>query len=241
MIDAERMLGSLVRNALSEGTGLGRGRGRKRKRRGSILGPAGKGALAMGALGVALGAWEHFSQKQAGSTPAGAGSHQPPSPPPLPPRADPPPLPPLPNVADEPQPEAPAGDDGDDEALLLVRAMIAAANADHELDDDERARILQALDEADAAEEDRAFLLAELESPLGLGALADQATTPELATQVYLASCLAIEIDSRAERNYLDRLAGRLGLTPEQAADLEGQIAETEEEAAGDSPGEGES
>lgn len=235
MIDAERMLGSLVRNALSEGAGLGRKRGRKRKRRGrgSILGSAGKGALAMGALGVAFGAWEHFSQKQAQSFPAGAGPGQPPPPPP----ANPPPLPPLPTAAAEPTPEA-AG--GDDEALLLVRAMIAAANADHELDADERARILQALDEADAGEKDRAFLLAELESPLGLGALADQATTPALATQVYLASCLAIEIDSRAERNYLDRLADRLGLTPEQAAELEGQIEETEETATADSPGEGE-
>ena len=232
MIDAERMLGTLVRNALSEGTGLGRGggRGRKRKRRGSILGPAGKGALAMGALGVAFGAWEHFSQKQARSVPAGAGPGQPLPPPP----ADLPPLPPLPNAAAEPPPDA-AG--GDDEALLLVRAMIAAANADHELDDDERARILKALDEAEAGEEERAFLLAELESPIDLASLAERAATPELASQVYLASCLAIEIDSRAERNYLDRLARRLGLTLEQAAELEGQIEGTAVDPSGEANG----
>ena len=63
MIDAERMLGSLVRSAMSGD----KRRGRKRRRRrggghlgASLLGGAGKGALAMGALGVAMAAFEHL-------------------------------------------------------------------------------------------------------------------------------------------------------------------------------------
>ena len=39
-----------------------------------------------------------------------------------------------------------------------------------------------------------------------------QASSPELAVQVYAASLLAIEVDTAAERAYLRDLAARLGL-----------------------------
>ena len=241
MIDAERMLGSLVRGAMRGGRGIGRGRRRKRKGvAGSLLGGAGKGAVALGALGVAMAAYEHFSQKRAGAAAAAGAVPPPPTPPPagLPPLptspsgAVPPPplgaaLPPPPSAAPVPPPPpgaAPARSD----ALLLVRAMIAAANADHDLDDEERGRILQALEDARASDEDKAYLRRELEEPIDLATLAAAATTPELASQVYLASCLAIDIDTRAERNYLDRLAGRLGLEPERARELEGMVGSEE-------------
>lgn len=222
MIDAERMLGSLVRSAM----GGGRRRGRRRRRR-SWMGSAAKGALGLGALGVAVAAFEHFSKqsgsasKFTGGTPAAPPGGAPPPPPPGPRAASAPPPPPPGAVASP----AAAGAGGREEATLLVRAMIAAANADHELDEEERRRILEALEEADASEEDKAFLRGELENPIGLAALAAEATTPELASQVYLASCLAIEVDTRAERAYLDRLAERLGLAPERAAELESMTA----------------
>lgn len=218
MIDAERMLGSLVRNAMRGGRGLGRrGRGKRGRKGlgGAILGGAGKGALALGALGVAMAAFEHLSGKQATASQF-SGSR--PAPPPASPPAALPPLPPLPTGAPPPPPPPPQQQQ---DALLLVRAMIAAANADHELDAAEQDRILDALAEAEASEEDKAFLLQEIEEPIDLAALAASATTPELASQIYLASCLAIDVDTRAERNYLDRLARRLGLEPERARELE--------------------
>ena len=245
MIDAERMLGSLVRNAM----GGGRSRGRRRRRRGSsLLGGVGKGTLALGALGVAIGAFEHFTQKQAG---AAAGASPAPAQPPLPPiptlpprntqaagSASLPPLPPLPagaapaSTAPPPAPAAAGSDSG--EALLMVRAMIAAANADHELDDDERRRILGALEDAEAGEEEKAFLLREIEEPIDLATLTAKASTPELANQVYLASLMAIEVDTRAERNYLDRLARKLSIEPERARELEAMLGG---EASGDDQG----
>ncbi len=195
--------------------------------------------MALGALGVAIGAFEHFAQKQGGAATAGASPApaQPPLPPvptlpgtdtpaaaqpPLPPL---PPLPPIP-VSDSPAPDPPSqastpAGSAADEALLMVRAMIAAAHADHELDEDEGGRILVALEGAEAGEEEKAFVLRELEDPIDMTTLAAQATTPELANQVYLASLMAIEVDTQAERNYLDRLARRLGIEPEQARELE--------------------
>ena len=217
----------------------------------SLLGGASKGALALGALGVAMAAFEHFSEKKGGASPA-AGAAPPPPPPadlpplptapgvatatpstppasapvPPPPRGAAPVPPPPPGAA--PVPPPPGAEPAQADALLLVRAMIAAANADHELDDDERGRILRALEEAEASEEDKGFLRQELEEPVDLATLAGGATTPELASQVYLASCLAIDIDTRAERSYLDRLARRLGLEPERARELEAMVAPDE-------------
>jgi hypothetical protein len=194
--------------------------------------------LALGALGVAIGAFEHFAQKQGGGAAAGASPAPAPAPlPPIPtlsatdtPASAQPPLPPLPPLpvadapASVPPPPPAAAESTADEALLMVRAMIAAANADHELDDDERGRIVAALEEAEAGEEEKEFVRREIEDPIDLATLAARATTPELANQVYLASLMAIEVDTQAERNYLDRLARRLGIEPDRALELEAMV-----------------
>jgi uncharacterized membrane protein YebE (DUF533 family) len=44
---------------------------------------------------------------------------------------------------------------------------------------------------------------------------------PQLAAQIYAASLLAIEVDTPAERQYMQQLADRLYLTPEITAHLE--------------------
>ena len=99
--------------------------------------------------------------------------------------------------------------------------MIAAANADHEVDDQERDRILKALGATGLGDEERQFILSELESPIGIRALASKATTPDLARQVYVASLMAIEVDTTAEENYLARLAKALDLSAEDVGELE--------------------
>ena len=96
--------------------------------------------------------------------------------------------------------------------------MIAASNADDEVDDEERSRILAALEESGLAADERTFLLAELESPLDLAALTLQVSTEEMAREVYLASLMAIEVDSPAEIRYLARLAERMGLDDDEVA-----------------------
>ena len=97
-------------------------------------------------------------------------------------------------------------------ALMLVRAMIAAAKADGHIDDAERAKIADRLAVAGIGAEAERFLMAELDAPLDFDALAASAQSDEQRLEIYTASRLAIDPDTRAERGYLDMLAGRLNL-----------------------------
>jgi uncharacterized membrane protein YebE (DUF533 family) len=100
----------------------------------------------------------------------------------------------------------------DQRALLMIRAMINAAKADGEIDREEIERISAKLGDAASNQEARAFLMQEMQQPSDVEGITRQASSPELAVQVYAASLLAIEVDTPAERAYLRDLAGRLGL-----------------------------
>ncbi|MBB3567449.1 uncharacterized membrane protein YebE (DUF533 family) [Rhizobium sp. BK491] len=112
-----------------------------------------------------------------------------------------------------------------DFTLSLVRAMIAAARADGHIDDTERQRILGKVQEAGVGAEAEAFFQRELANPVDLDAIVASAKTEEQRVQVFTASRLAIEPDSRAERGYLDLLAGRLGLADALVDHIEATVA----------------
>lgn len=97
-------------------------------------------------------------------------------------------------------------------ALTLVRAMIAAAKADGHIDNDERQKIAARIGDAGMNAEAEAFLKKELEAPLDLDALVASARSDEQKVELYTASRLTIDPNTRSERGYLDLLAGRLGL-----------------------------
>ncbi len=97
-------------------------------------------------------------------------------------------------------------------ALVLVRAMIAAARADGHINDDERAKIGERLAMAGMDPEAQEFLAHELEAPVDLDALIAAAKTEAQRVELYTASRLTISPATRAERGYLDLLAGRLQL-----------------------------
>jgi uncharacterized membrane protein YebE (DUF533 family) len=106
--------------------------------------------------------------------------------------------------------EAQATQAMEDNAKLMIRAIIQAAKADGEIDADEKRKILDMLgDEVDAKE--RAFVQAELEAPLDVQALARD-TSASMKSQVYAASLSAITVDHVAEAAYLRQLAGALGI-----------------------------
>ncbi|MFJ6325023.1 MULTISPECIES: tellurite resistance TerB family protein [unclassified Rhizobium] len=112
-----------------------------------------------------------------------------------------------------------------DFTLSLVRAMIAAARADGHIDDTERQRILGKVQESGVGSEAESFFQRELASPVDLDAIVASAKTEEQRVQVYTASRLTIEPDSRAERGYLDLLAGRLGLPDALVDHIEATVA----------------
>jgi uncharacterized membrane protein YebE (DUF533 family) len=195
MFDAEKLLGGLLLGGTRRKSGL------------NALVPGGAG---MALLGVALEAFEHFTKKP--DVPA-SYPPPPPGPPPTPGSAMagetkahpfPPPPPPGPPPALKRQ----------QEATLLIRAMIAAAGADGTISPEERGRILDRMGRLNLSPEEQSFLKKEFSAPANVEALAGQVRTSETARQVYAVSLLAIEVDTVEEGAYLKALAGRLGLDP---------------------------
>ena len=113
----------------------------------------------------------------------------------------------------------------DNFALALIRAMIAAARSDGHIDDTERARIADKLALSGIESEAQAFIDAELADPTDLGDIIAAARNEEQRVEIYTASRLAIDPDTRAERGYLDMLAGRLGLPDALVDHIEATVA----------------
>ena len=105
--------------------------------------------------------------------------------------------------------------------MLLIRAMIAAANADGEITPDERQMITGKLDQAGAGPDERAVLERELESPRSADQIVREVHDQETAEEVYLASRIAMNPDTSAEKAYLDFLAARLEIPPDRLNELD--------------------
>lgn len=170
----------------------------------------GGNALKLGGLAAIAGlGYQAYKNYQAGKAPQEAASSEPEL---------------LPPPVDSPfSPDAPAA--GEDFVLALVRAMIAAAKADGHIDTEERRRIMDKVHLSGLGAEAETFIEAELSAPTDLDSLVAAAKTEEQKVELYTASRLAIEPDSRAERGYLDLLAGRLGLADALVDHIEATVS----------------
>ncbi len=110
-------------------------------------------------------------------------------------------------------------------AVLLIRAMIAAANADGAIDQEERQEITEHLGAVGLGAAERQALDYELAHPRPPSALLAEIRTPALAEQVYAVSLLAIDPDTEAEHAYLRGLAAMLNLAPAVTARIEAAVA----------------
>ena len=108
--------------------------------------------------------------------------------------------------------------------LTLVRAMIAAARADGRLDAQESRTIYQRIESLGLDSEDQALLVAEMGHPVDMDAIVNSATSPEVAAEIYVASLLAIDVDTADEKSYLAMLAARLKLPPKLVTELNRQV-----------------
>jgi uncharacterized membrane protein YebE (DUF533 family) len=128
-----------------------------------------------------------------------------------------------------PASDEPADDDaisekdavGDNKALLLIRAMIAAANSDGKISPDERARIVGKVDEAGGDADDHRTIEKELRNPRPLDELLREVRDPETAQQFYLASRAAVEGTNEVQKSYLSFLRQRLDLHEADVAEIE--------------------
>ena len=127
-------------------------------------------------------------------------------------------------------PSAPAtpfdhGAIGEEEARIMLRAMVAATMVDGLLDANERMRLDAAVVAAGIAEDGRAWLAREIAEPADIDAIADAVHDPDRATRVYAAARLAIDPDTMQERQFLKMLAEALDVPPDALARLEAEIA----------------
>ncbi|WP_374605156.1 tellurite resistance TerB family protein [Arenimonas sp.] len=213
MFNAERLLGQLMGQAM--GGQLG-GRKKKKHRGGFGMPSGGQMAVGLGVLGVAMAAYEHYSQKSAAPAPqpmAGAGLGT----------AVPPPAPPGPAV---PPPAPPAAADTalrTEQAMHLLRSMITAAHADGLMDPEERDAILDRAREAGLDPEELQMLDAEMRAPFTLDQLVVR-TPVALRAETYAAALVAITADTDEERAFLDRLAGSLEIDQATRRDLHARL-----------------
>lgn len=201
---------------------------------GSLLGGAGgrgKGALATGALGMLLGsrsgrrmggkavtygglaalgmlaykAYVNWQAQQAQR--AGAGEAQP-------------------NTAQtEPKTvDRLPPDQVEEHSRAILRALVAAAKADGHVDEQERKMIEAELAQLTEDPELQHWLETELNKPLDPVEVAAAAATPEMASEMYLASVLMVDEEQFMERAYLDELARQLKLEAGLKAELESQV-----------------
>ena len=111
-------------------------------------------------------------------------------------------------------------------ALTLIRAMIAAAKADGHIDDEERRKIGDRLALSGMDAEAGRFVNAELAKSADIDELVAAAKTDAQKVELYTASRLAVTTDTRAERGYLDLLAGRLNLPENLVNHIEATVAQ---------------
>lgn len=111
----------------------------------------------------------------------------------------------------------------DKQAEIIVKAMINAAKADNRIDETEIQKIVGKLEKDGLTEEEKNFFVQEAKKPMDLNAVVRSAAgSPEMAAQIYAASLLAIEVDTAAEKRYMQQLASGLGLNSQVTTNIEG-------------------
>jgi len=237
MFDAEKLLGKIVGEVMGKGSGSHGGST-------SLLGGLTSGSGLMTMIGLGVGAFEilkqqgqqNQSQGVAQAPPAPGGNPfatgAPPPPPPGGFQASPPP-PPMPGrvsattVSPAIVPPANSNDAnapvGAELAVRLIQVMVAAAHADGGMDQTEERAVLDKLRGAELSQEEKMFLLDELHQPKSVEALTAGINNPSVAKTMYMLAVAAIEIDTEAERSWLDQLARQLGLSKEMQAFIEEQ------------------
>ncbi len=214
MFNAEKLLGKVIGGVLGKGGGKGKN---------TLLGGLTSGAGLMTAIGLAVGAYEILKDKKTGQSPAPGYAAMPPPPPwgqVMSNAPAVPPVPPSPSGAAA-APAVPAamtpapGDlNSNDLACRMIQVMIAAACADGTMDEQEEKAILDKLRDVELLPEEKMFMLEELHHPKDITTLTGGISNSSTAKAMYMLAVAAIDINTEAERSWLDELARGLGLSP---------------------------
>jgi uncharacterized membrane protein YebE (DUF533 family) len=106
----------------------------------------------------------------------------------------------------------------------ILKALVAAAKADGHVDERERALIEGEFTKLDNDRQLQSWLHGELNKPLDPADVARAASTPEMAAEMYIASVMLVDEENFMEKAYLDELARQLKLEPGLKVELEKQV-----------------
>ncbi len=107
------------------------------------------------------------------------------------------------------------------QAEILLRAMLNAAKSDGQFDQMEQQKITEHLD--DITPEEAAFVQNEMRQPLDVDGFV-RSVPQGMEQQVYMMSLLAIDLDSQAEAQYLDKLAKGLNISQQVSNQIHQQV-----------------
>lgn len=116
-----------------------------------------------------------------------------------------------------------SGPEVEDHSHAVLRALIAAAKADGRIDDAEKQMISTELGRHTDDPELQQWLDNEVARPLDAANVAEAATDPAIAAEMYLASVMLVDDQQDSERSYLDELAAALQIDPDLQVHLEQQ------------------
>jgi uncharacterized membrane protein YebE (DUF533 family) len=162
------------------------------------------GAAALGAL--ALRAYQTYQQGKAAQTAVPVTASE------------------LAQVPASALPHALPAADGSPIELLVMRAMIGAAQADGHIDAQEQQRLFEQVEKLGLDPEAKAAVFDMLAKPLDLASLDASVGNEAQRAEIYLAARLATDGDHPGERAYLDALAARLQLPAPLRAHLDNQL-----------------
>ena len=116
-----------------------------------------------------------------------------------------------------------AGPEIEAHSHAVLRALIAAAKADGRIDDQERQMISTEIGRHTDDPGLQQWLDDEVAKPLDPNEVAQSATDPAIAAEMYLASVMLVDDQQDAERAYLDELAAALEIDGQLQLHLEEQ------------------
>jgi len=109
-----------------------------------------------------------------------------------------------------------------DQAVLMIRAMVNAAKADGRVDNTEQEKIIGKLG-AEVSQDEVNFLKQEFAAPLNVQQFADSVPNG-LEPQIYALSLTSIELDTQDEAQYLGQLAQHMELSPQICNQIHDQV-----------------
>ena len=108
-----------------------------------------------------------------------------------------------------------------DQATLIIRAMINAAKSDGKFDEAEQKALVSKL--GDLTQDEINFIQSEFRKPLDVQAFANDVPRG-MEHQIYALSLSAINLDENSEAQYLGQLAQALRISPDEANQIHAQL-----------------